>query len=78
MCNLFYTFTHYNMTYIFNIHNMLLCGFYINVHNLATSLGRIICMYQRVRIFPTKHCTFFFVTTHRPQDSTLAHSTSEN
>jgi hypothetical protein len=41
MWNLVYTCTHYNMTNIFNIQNMLLCSLYINVHNLATSLGRI-------------------------------------
>jgi hypothetical protein len=40
MWNLVYTFIHYNMRNIFNIHNILLCSLCINVYNLATSLGK--------------------------------------
>jgi len=49
MWNLFYMFTHYNMTNIFNTHKILLCNLYINVHKLATSLGRIIITYVPTR-----------------------------
>jgi hypothetical protein len=41
MWNLVHTFTHHNMTNIFNTQNMMYCSLYINVHNLATGLGRI-------------------------------------